>query len=58
MKLGEALADRADATRRVEQLRGRITANARFQEGETPAEDAGALLDVGAATRYASSGRS
>ncbi|GAB3184532.1 hypothetical protein FHX75_11914 [Micromonospora palomenae] len=45
MKLGEALADRADGTRRVEQLRGRITANARFQEGETPAEDAGALLD-------------
>ncbi|MEV0810465.1 DIP1984 family protein [Micromonospora sp. NPDC050200] len=45
MKLGEALADRADATRRVEQLRSRITANARFQEGETPAEDAGALLD-------------
>ncbi|SBT41001.1 DIP1984 family protein [Micromonospora auratinigra] len=44
MKLGEALADRADAVRRVEQLRTRIVANARYQEGETPAEDAGQLL--------------
>lgn len=44
MKLAEALAMRADATRRVEQLRGRITGNARYQEGEPPAEDAAALL--------------
>lgn len=44
MKLAEALALRADATRRVEQLRTRIVANARFQEGEDPAEDAQALL--------------
>lgn len=44
MKLAEALALRADATRRVEQLRARIVANARFQEGEDPAEDAQALL--------------
>ncbi len=44
MKLAEALALRADATRRVEQLRARIVANARFQEGEEPAEDARALL--------------
>lgn len=44
MKLAEALALRADATRRVEQLRTRIVANARFQEGEEPAEDAQALL--------------
>lgn len=45
MKLAEALALRADAARRVEQLRVRIVANARFQEGEEPAEDARALLD-------------
>lgn len=44
MKLAEALALRADATRRVEQLRARIVANARYQEGEEPAEDASALL--------------
>ncbi|MFY1585203.1 DIP1984 family protein [Micromonospora sp. WMMD734] len=44
MKLAEALALRADAARRAEQLRARIVASARFQEGETPAEDAAALL--------------
>ena len=49
MKLAEALALRADATRRIDQLRARIVANARFQEGEDPAEDAQALLvQVGA----------
>ncbi|MGW6704517.1 DIP1984 family protein [Streptomyces sp. NPDC054956] len=47
MKLGEALAERAEAVRRVEQLRARIVANARHQEGETPAEDpAGLLVEV------------
>lgn len=44
MKLAEALALRADAVRRVEQLRHRVTDNARYQEGEEPAEDATALL--------------
>ncbi|WP_238013404.1 DIP1984 family protein [Dactylosporangium sp. AC04546] len=44
MKLAEALALRADASRRVEQLRARITGSARYQEGEQPAEDAAALL--------------
>ncbi|MTE17624.1 hypothetical protein F0L17_00430 [Streptomyces sp. TRM43335] len=44
MKLAEALAERADATRRVEQLRARIAGSARYQEGETPAEDAARLL--------------
>ncbi|WP_432969168.1 DIP1984 family protein [Dactylosporangium sp. CA-233914] len=49
MKLAEALALRADASRRVEQLRARIAGSARYQEGETPAEDAAALLaEVGA----------
>lgn len=44
MKLAEALALRADAARRAEQLRARIAASARYQEGEPPAEDAAALL--------------
>ena len=44
MKLAEGLAVRADAARRVDQLRERITASARYQEGEAPAEDASALL--------------
>jgi hypothetical protein len=49
VKLAEALALRADATRRIDQLRARIVANARFQEGEDPAEDAQTLLvEVGA----------
>ena len=44
MKLAEALTARADLQRRIEQLRARITANARYQEGEEPAEDVAALL--------------
>ncbi|MER7283085.1 DIP1984 family protein [Dactylosporangium sp. NPDC000244] len=44
MKLAEALALRAAAVRRVEQLRARIAASARYQEGEPPVEDAAALL--------------
>jgi hypothetical protein len=44
MKLAEGLALRADATRRVSQLRARIVASARYQEGEEPPEDAAALL--------------
>jgi len=44
MKLAEALTLRAEATRRIEQLRGRIIDNARYQEGEEPAEDAASLL--------------
>ncbi|MGW6132426.1 DIP1984 family protein [Cellulomonas sp. NPDC055163] len=44
MKLAEGLAIRADAARRAEQLRARIAASARYQEGEPPAEDAAALL--------------
>ena len=44
MKLAEALALRADASRRAEQLRSRIIGSARYQEGEEPAEDAEALL--------------
>jgi hypothetical protein len=44
VKLAEGLALRADAARRVEQLRARIVASARYQEGEAPAEDAAALV--------------
>ncbi|WP_428829739.1 DIP1984 family protein [Gordonia hirsuta] len=44
MKLAEALSLRAETLRRLESLRSRITANARYQEGETPSEDAAALL--------------
>ncbi|MET8685624.1 DIP1984 family protein [Streptomyces sp. NPDC004732] len=44
MKLAEALAERAEATRRVEQLRARVVSSARYQEGETPPEDAAQLL--------------
>src|ERR1700722_12994605 len=40
MKLAEALALRAEATRRIEQLRGRVVDHARYQEGEEPAENA------------------
>ena len=45
MKLAEALALRADAARRAERLRNRVVASARFQEGDTPAENAPELLD-------------
>jgi hypothetical protein len=44
MKLAEALAVRSDASKRFEQLRSRAEANARYQEGEPPAENAGELL--------------
>lgn len=44
MKLAEALALRADTQKRIAQLRARITANARFQEGDEPAENATTLL--------------
>lgn len=44
MRLAEGLAERAGAARRVEQLRARIVASARHQEGETPPEDAAQLL--------------
>jgi hypothetical protein len=44
VKLAEALSLRANSVRRIEQLRSRIVSNARYQEGEDPAEDATALL--------------
>ena len=48
MKLGEALLLRADRKRTLEQLRARIQASARYQEGEKPAEDANALISMAA----------
>ena len=45
MKLAEALIERADLQKRVAQLQARIVANASYQEGEEPTEDAGELLD-------------
>ncbi|MER5866264.1 DIP1984 family protein [Kitasatospora sp. NPDC002040] len=44
MKLAEALAERAAASRRVEQLRARVIGSARYQEGEEPAENAAEIL--------------
>ncbi|MEM9133272.1 MAG: DIP1984 family protein [Actinomycetota bacterium] len=44
MRIAEALALRADAQRKFEQLRSRAQGSARFQEGEEPAEDANALV--------------
>ncbi len=44
MKLAEALILRADAQKRVEQLRQRLNSNAQVQEGESPAEEPQTLL--------------
>jgi hypothetical protein len=44
MKLAEALANRADLQRRVEQMRGRLQRSALVQEGESPPEDPHELL--------------
>lgn len=44
MKLAEALIERADLQRHIEQLKSRAVQNAKVQEGSTPAEDPNALL--------------
>lgn len=44
MKLAEALQERADLNRRIEQLKGRLMNNALVQEGEAPAEEPAQLL--------------
>lgn len=44
MKLAEALQERADLNRKLEQLRCRLMNNALTQEGEKPAEEPGELL--------------
>lgn len=45
MKLAEALQERADLNRRIEQLKSRLSNNAIVQEGEKPAENPKDLLD-------------
>ena len=44
MKLAEALQERADLNRRIEQLRSRLSSNVLVQEGESPAGAPAALL--------------
>ena len=44
MKLAEALQERADLNRRIEQLKQRLGASAIVQEGEQPPEDPAGLL--------------
>ncbi|MDE6840457.1 MAG: DIP1984 family protein [Oscillospiraceae bacterium] len=44
MKLAEALQERADLNRRIQQLQQRLENNAMVQEGERPAEDPAELL--------------
>jgi len=44
MKLAEALAARADAQARLQELRSRIRDNARHQEGDVPVEEPNALI--------------
>lgn len=44
MKLAEALIERADLQRHLEQLKQRLNQNAQYQEGEKPAEDPNTLL--------------
>lgn len=45
MKLAEALQERADLNRKIEQLSSRIQSNCLVQEGENPVEDPIALIN-------------
>ena len=45
MKLAQALTERADLQKRIEQLRARLQINAKVQEGEQPAEEPAMLLE-------------
>ena len=44
MKLAEALQERADLNRKIDQLRSRIQSNVLVQEGEKPNEDPNSLM--------------
>lgn len=44
MKLAEALIERADYQKRIEQLKKRIHVNIKVQEGDQPSEDPNAML--------------
>ncbi len=50
MKLSEALAERSELTRKLQELRERIVRNAKYQDGGKPAEDPTELLKVFLAT--------
>ena len=45
MKLAEALQERADLNKKIDELRRRLGSNLLVQEGEEPAEDPAALLE-------------
>ena len=45
MKLAEALMERADVQKRIDQMAARLSNNAKVQEDEAPAEAPEALLD-------------
>ena len=44
MKLAEALAERSDCQKRLEEIKSRLSTSARIQEGEVPPEDSSELL--------------
>ncbi len=44
MKLAEALAERSDCQKRLDEIKDRLNGSARIQEGEQPAEDPAELL--------------
>ena len=50
MKLSEALAERSELNRKMQELKDRILRNAMYQEGEKPAEDPDTLLQAYFAT--------
>ncbi len=45
MKLAEALMERADKNRKLQELKDRIIRNAKYQEGDKPPEDPTSLLE-------------
>ena len=53
MKLAEALIERADAQKRIEQLKKRIHMNIKVQEGDQPSEDPNQMLTELAEVRQA-----
>lgn len=55
MKLSEALAERSELTRKLNELRERIIRNAKFQEGEKPAENPSTLIEEYLNTSHESS---
>jgi hypothetical protein len=45
LKIAEALAERSDCQKRIQQLKDRLANSVRVQEGEEPAEDPSALFE-------------